>query len=112
MLLATARPHLARTLTTMAALTRVTATTKEAFEAALAAHAGKEAKLLVLFSGATDAAGVSWCPDCDDAKPVIEAALAKAGEPLVLVTVPLDRAEYKGNAAHWARCVPPCCCVL
>lgn len=84
---------------------RITATTKEQFDAALAAHAGKEAKLLVLFTGASDSSGVSWCPDCNDAKPVIEDALSKADGPVTYISVPLDRSEYKGNASHWARLV-------
>lgn len=87
----------------MAHVERVTALTKEAFDAALAQHAGKEAKLLVLFTGAADSSGVSWCPDCNDAKPAIESALAAADGPVAFVTVPLDRTEYKGNASHWAR---------
>ena len=34
---------------------------------------------------------------------MIEAALAAADGDVTLVEVPLPRAEYKGNAAHWAR---------
>ena len=87
----------------MASVTRVTAADEPALSAALAAHCGQPGVgVLVLFTGAGEP---SWCGDCTDAKPVIEAALARAEAPVVLVTVPLARDEYKGNAAHWARCV-------
>ena len=60
--------------------------------------------LLALFCGAHDQAdGSSWCPDCNDAEPVIEAALAAAEGDITLVSVELARAEYKGNPNHWAR---------
>lgn len=90
----------------MAHVTRVTAGNQAAFDAAIKEHAGQEdVKVVALFTGASDASGVSWCPDCNDAKPAIEAALAKADGPTVFITVPLVRDEYKGNASHWARCV-------
>ena len=95
-----------------AATTRVVALSAAAFDAALAAHAGGAGVLLVLFTGSSDAAGVSWCPDCNDSKPALEAALRGAEEPVTLITVPLPRSEYSGNAAHWARCVgAPCAAV-
>jgi thiol-disulfide isomerase/thioredoxin len=43
--------------------------------------------LLALFTGSADAAGHSWCPDCNDAHPVIEAALAQAEADVTLVEV-------------------------
>jgi len=48
---------------------------------------------------------VSWCPDCADSKPLLEATFAEAGRvaELTLIEVPLVRAEYRGNAEHWAR---------
>ena len=91
----------------MGSLTRVVAAARGPFEEALAAHAGKASTLLVLFTGEKDASGTSWCPDCNDAQPLIDAALKHAteadGANIVLITVPLPRAEYKGNPSHWAR---------
>jgi thiol-disulfide isomerase/thioredoxin len=51
------------------------------------------------------ATGASWCPDCVDSKPTLNAALeeAGAGGAVTLLEVPLARAEYKGNPEHWAR---------
>jgi hypothetical protein len=42
------------------------------------------------------------CPDCNDAKPIIEASLAKASAsaPLTLLEMPLVRADYSGNPSH------------
>ena len=83
------------------AFTRVTARSLPELTAAVQAHAAS-GRLFVLFSGAD-----GWCPDCEAAHPHIEAAAARAGA-LVLVEVPLPRAEYSvsanpANAEHWAR---------
>ena len=89
----------------MGKVTHVTASNAAEFDAAIAAHRADD-RLVVLFTGATDAAtGVSWCPDCNDAKPVLADALAAAEDPVTLITVPLVRSEYSGVASHWARCV-------
>jgi len=90
-------------------VTKVVVSDSAQLDAQLTAHAGQ--RLFVLFSGAPDASGASWCPDCNDAQPVIDAALEKAaacgsGMPVVLLYAPLMRAEYRGNAAHWARVHP------
>lgn len=70
----------------------------------LACPAAAKSKTFVLFTGAVDpATGKSWCPDCVDAYPTIHASIDKAEPPVTLITVPLVRAEYRGNASHWAR---------
>jgi hypothetical protein len=87
-------------------LTRVTVSSLAEFDAALAAAlATPGARVFTLFSGATTASGASWCPDCDAAKPALAAAFDAAGATgaVTLITAPLVQAEYKGNAAHWAR---------
>jgi thiol-disulfide isomerase/thioredoxin len=87
-------------------LSRVLAHTLPEFDAALQAALASGGKVFVLFTGAADpASGASWCPDCVDAKPALSAALEEAGAAgaTTLVEVPLARAEYRGNAAHWAR---------
>ena len=73
-----------------------------ALKAALASHS----RVLVLFTGSAGADGVSWCPDCNDAKPAIAAAVASAPATTALLEIPLQREGYKGNAAHWARTLP------
>ncbi|XP_035228642.1 thioredoxin domain-containing protein 17-like [Stegodyphus dumicola] len=45
----------------------------------------KSHQLFLLFTGAEDAEGRSWCPDCVDAKPVIFDCLKYAPEKSVLV---------------------------
>ena len=89
----------------MSSVTKLTASDAASFDAALARAHGGAGVLLVLFTGSSDASGVSWCPDCTDSKPVLEAALRAAEVPITLITVPLPREEYRGNAGHWARCV-------
>ena len=88
------------------AVRRVLIGSASELDAQLAALGGSS--LFVLFSGAKDSTGVSWCPDCVEAEPVINAALEKASSDrdVVLLYAPLVRAEYKGNAAHWARVHP------
>ena len=87
-----------------AAPTRVVARSLAELSAAVSAHAAS-GRLFVLFSGAD-----GWCPDCELAHPHVEAAVARAAAaaPIVLVEVPLPRAEYSvsanpANSAHWAR---------
>jgi hypothetical protein len=89
-------------------LIRVVASTPSAFDSALKEHAAamKAAggKLFVLFTGAKEN-GVSWCPDCNDASPILDSVLSSSAStvPTTLLEVPLVRSEYKGNADHWAR---------
>ena len=73
-----------------------------AFDAALAAALATGARVFVLFTGA---GSPSWCPDCETAKPLLAATLEEAGGAgaVALLEVPLARAGYSGNAAHWAR---------
>ena len=66
-------------------------------------------RLFVLFFGEG-----GWCPDCEEAHPHIENALAavdKEGVETVFAEVPLARASYSvsanpDNANHWARVHP------
>ena len=93
-------------MSTASGLTHIVAASRAAVDAALAAHAG--ARVLLHFCGAKDARGDSWCGDCVEAEPVLSAALATAAAvaPLVVVYIPLERAEFKGVASHWVRAVP------
>lgn len=60
-----------------------------------AQKAAKEngSKLFVFAYGAEGEDGNSWCPDCVDAKPVIEGGLAKVSHAVVYASCPRD--EYK-----------------
>lgn len=46
---------------------------------------------------------VCRCPDCDKAKPVIEEALSKVSQPIVLLECPVEREEYKNNKDYVYR---------
>ena len=88
---------------------RLTVLDRAALDAALASLGAEAPKVAVyvLFSGAKSAeTGASWCPDCVAAEPVLDRALAAGGSATALVYVPLERAEYRGNEAHWARMHP------
>jgi hypothetical protein len=87
---------------------RITAATQAAFEAALssALKAEPASRVFVLFTGSSDASGHSWCPDCNDCKPLLKSVFEEAGAGTTLVEVPLERSEYSGNAKHWARVHP------
>lgn len=90
-------------------ITKVVVNNQAEFDEALEAHVGKGSLVTALFTGAVDAAtGKSWCPDCVDAAPVVDAAIAKAAEDkeLVFIYAPLVRAEYSGQPGHWARVHP------
>jgi len=91
-------------------LTRTTASSRAEVAAAVAAASGAGARVVLLFCGAADASGHSWCSDCVEAEPTLAAALAAAaaagGRPLAVVDVPLARADFKGVPSHWARAPP------
>jgi len=58
-------------------------------------------KLFVFAYGAEGEDGNSWCPDCVDAKPVIEGALSAVAHAVVYASC--DRAEYKTGPAFSHR---------
>ena len=43
----------------------------DAFKAKVEELAGSGADVFVMFSGSKNAEGVSWCPDCVEAEPVV-----------------------------------------
>ena len=43
----------------------------DAFKARVEELAGSGADVFVMFSGSKNAEGVSWCPDCVEAEPVV-----------------------------------------
>lgn len=95
-----------------ASVTRITISDTAAFDEVLkraAEAAGGKGTLFLLFTGESDSAGVSWCPDCNDAKPVVNAVLAEAATAkggVTLLEMPLIRADYRGNDAHAYRVHP------
>ena len=86
-------------------LTKLVALNAAEYASHFAAAAAGGKPVFALFTGSAAEDGRSWCPDCEDAKPLLGATFAEAGRAaeLTLIEVPLVRAEYKGNAAHWAR---------
>ncbi|CAG5129577.1 unnamed protein product [Candidula unifasciata] len=71
-------------------------------------------KVYVLFSGTPDADGVSWCPDCVKADPVIERNLEKAPSDAVFIHCHVgDRAywknqnnEFRKDPKFAIKCIP------
>ena len=52
--------------------------------------------IFIYFWGTADDSGESWCPDCRQADPVIEAGLANATEGIVFIMVAVgDRGAWK-----------------
>lgn len=69
-------------------------------EAALA-EAGDAERILLFFGSEQAASGVSWCPDCVTADPVLRAALVRQRPELVVLECPVgERADWKGRADH------------
>ncbi|CAD5111168.1 DgyrCDS504 [Dimorphilus gyrociliatus] len=66
------------------------------FLQAVKEHEGKK-NVFALFSGATDpSTGVSWCPDCVTAVPVVEKCMTKAPEGSVYIYCSVgDRSFWK-----------------
>lgn len=52
----------------------------EAFQAEVAELSKTGGDVFVMFSGSKDSNGVSWCPDCVTAEPVVSACLSSAQE--------------------------------
>eukprot|EP01031_Cornospumella_fuschlensis_P030208 gene30209-36493_t len=85
-----------------------------AFSQASALARESNAALYILFTGEKDAAsGVSWCPDCTRAEPLLENVLQKVPNPFVYVTCDVERGPYRqADYAYRAdpliklRCVP------
>lgn len=92
-------------------LHRVLVTDPSAFDAAVAAaKAATPDATFVLLTGAPadGASGASWCPDCNDAKPVLEPVFAEAGAAgdVTLVECSIPRAGYSGVPTHPYRVHP------
>lgn len=66
-------------------------TFKSILESALAANPGK---VFCLFTGAKNTDGVSWCPDCTRAEPVIDSVLVERSE-VTLIEAIVERAAYR-----------------
>jgi len=49
----------------------------EAFESKVAELAGSGGDVFVMFSGSKNADGISWCPDCVTAEPVVSKCMAE-----------------------------------
>ena len=55
-------------------------------------------QLYILFVGATDEeTGLSWCPDCEAAKPLLAPRLAALPQTAVVLEAAVTREEWKGE---------------
>lgn len=76
------------------------------FEASKAAARATNLPLFLLFTGAKQSNGVSWCPDCVAAEPIIEASLTRLSRPIVFLECPVLREGYRGNPEYAYRAHP------
>lgn len=77
---------------------RVECSSPNQFAPALAAceEAAGDRPLFVLFSGSKNAStGVSWCPDCVAADPIIDSVLQSLDGGCVLLACSVDREPYR-----------------
>lgn len=61
---------------------------------------------ILFFASVNPSTGVSWCPDCVRAKPLIDAALAKQTEETTFLVCNVDREPYKTNREYPYRVDP------
>jgi hypothetical protein len=88
--------------------------TVEGYEALNKALKEQSGKVFVLFSGSPNADGVSWCPDCVKADPVISRNFANAPSDSVFIHCHVgDRTywknpnnEFRKDPKFAIRCVP------
>ncbi|XP_059171955.1 thioredoxin domain-containing protein 17-like [Physella acuta] len=71
--------------------------TVHGYEALTKTLNGMKGSVFVLFSGSPDESGVSWCPDCTKAEPVINRNLDKAPEDAVLIHCHVGDRDYWKN---------------
>lgn len=76
-----------------------------AIESAQAQAALAQEQLFVWFIGDTDTSGVSWCPDCNNARPFLAARLAELPTAAVVLEVVVSRDEWR-NQQHPYRQPP------
>ena len=75
--------------------------TVEGLMAEFDALSKKEDRYIVLLSGSTDAStGMSWCDDCDAAKPAIEKLMQENGGKYPAIKGTVERADWRGVATH------------
>ena len=66
----------------------------EAFQAKVAELSKTGGDIFVMFSGSKDANGVSWCPDCVDAEPVVNGCLSGASDESHYLYVGVDDRSF------------------
>ncbi|KAH9489333.1 Thioredoxin domain-containing protein 17 [Bulinus truncatus] len=71
--------------------------TVHGYEALSKALSGLQGTVYILFSGSADDSGVSWCPDCVKADPVINRNLDKAPEDSSFIHC------YVGDRSYWKK---------
>ena len=74
----------------------------EEFDGAVEQLSKKGVPVYVLLTGAKDASGASWCPDCNQVMPSLRAALEALREGELLV-MNVEKAKYRQNPEYPLR---------
>ncbi|RWS14485.1 hypothetical protein B4U79_14422 [Dinothrombium tinctorium] len=69
----------------------------------LDAKKNEYAKIFILFTGSKNSDGVSWCPDCNIAQPVMEKVFADCGQDTLLVTAFVGQRDAWKNSENEFR---------
>ena len=78
-----------------------------AFNSVLGLTANGKIPLFLLFTGEkSQATGVSWCPDCVNAEPLINQTFDESSRDFVLLECLVNREHYKGNSEYPYRTLP------
>jgi len=70
------------------------------------AEANKSKTIFALFCGGKNAAGVSWCPDCVTAEPVVKGEIGLIAEDACFVYVDVGGRDYWKNKENDFRVDP------
>lgn len=87
------------------AVTTLVCNNPDDLDSCLARAVGRNSQhlFILFFASVNPATGVSWCPDCVRAKPLIDAALAKQTEDTTFLVCNVDREPYKTNREYQYR---------
>ena len=64
---------------------------------------GEKQSFYIYCTGSDRSDGVSWCPDCEVAKPVVEELWTKIPSSKTVLKFVIDREEWRGNKDHPLR---------
>lgn len=92
----------------MSMVTRITVASPDQFNEALSqAESLRQKNMFILFFATKNpSTGVSWCPDCVRAEPILDKAFARMTEPTTLMVCNVDRTPYKTDKTFQYRVDP------